>query len=153
MIKYDRNTVHTHLKNVHGINWSRYLARVRAVRRGEEPEALPVLRMVECRVCSVSVKYLKEHLRNAHKITELEYSQLFSDDKDRPVGPEEFRNEWEEQGSKRSRVEEEGSRVEEMARVEVEGMKQEPREELEQVVDLRAVRPPKADIQVWKYLL
>lgn len=77
VIKYDRNTVHTHLKNVHGINWEKYLDRIRAVRRGLEPEPLPVMKMVECRVCNISVKYLKEHLRNAHKITEKEYRELF----------------------------------------------------------------------------
>jgi len=82
VIKYDRNTVHTHLKNVHGINWTKYLDRIRRLRRGLEPEPLPVMKMVECRVCNVSVKYLKEHLRNAHKITEKEYQELFSDDSD-----------------------------------------------------------------------
>ena len=34
----------------------------------------------ECRVCNVSVKYLKEHLKNAHKITEQEYESLFEND-------------------------------------------------------------------------
>jgi len=82
VIKYDRNTVHTHLKNVHGINWTKYLDRIRRLRRGLEPDPLPVMKMVECRVCNVSVKYLKEHLRNAHKITEKEYQELFSDDSD-----------------------------------------------------------------------
>lgn len=82
VIKYDRNTVHTHLKNVHGINWTKYLDRIRKLRRGLEPDPLPVMKMVECRVCNVSVKYLKEHLRNAHKITEKEYQELFSDDSD-----------------------------------------------------------------------
>merc|ERR1719474_1782682 len=82
VVKYDRNTVHTHLKNVHGINWEKYLDRIRKLRRGLEPDPLPVMKMVECRVCNISVKYLKEHLRNAHKITEKEYRELFSDDAD-----------------------------------------------------------------------
>jgi len=86
VIKYDRNTVHTHLKNVHGINWTKYLDRIRKLRRGLEPDPLPVMKMVECRVCNVSVKYLKEHLRNAHKITEKEYQELFSDDSDMTGG-------------------------------------------------------------------
>ena len=77
VIKYDRNTVHTHLKNVHGINWEKYLNRIRKLRRGQEPDPLPAMKMVECRVCNISVKYLKEHLRNAHKITEKEYRELF----------------------------------------------------------------------------
>ena len=46
VIKYDRNTVHTHLKNVHGINWTKYLDRIRKLRRGLEPEPLPVMKMV-----------------------------------------------------------------------------------------------------------
>ena len=41
VVKYDRNTVHTHLKNVHGINWAMYLDRIRRMRRGETPEELP----------------------------------------------------------------------------------------------------------------
>ena len=101
VVKYDRNTVHTHLKNVHGINWTRYLDRIRALRRGEEPEPLPKLKMVECRVCSVSVKYLREHLKNAHKITEQEYMQLFSEDGDGPVTAGDLKNEWEEPEIKR----------------------------------------------------
>ena len=38
--------------------------------RGEKPEALPALETHECRVCNVSVKYLRDHLKNVHKITE-----------------------------------------------------------------------------------
>ena len=80
----NRNTVHTHLKNVHGINWTKYLDRIRKVRRGIVPDPLPQMEFFECRVCNVSVKYLKEHLRNAHKITEKEYDELFGDDNDYP---------------------------------------------------------------------
>ena len=80
VVKYDRNTVHTHLKNVHGINWAMYLDRIRRMRRGEIPEDLPAAQTHECRVCNVSVKYLKEHLKNAHKITEQEYESLFEND-------------------------------------------------------------------------
>ena len=52
VIKYDRNTVHTHLKNVHGINWTKYLDRIRRLQRGlePEPEPLPVMKMVSSRV-------------------------------------------------------------------------------------------------------
>jgi len=82
VIKYDRNTVHTHLKNVHGINWTKYLDRIRRVRHGLAPLPLPQMEFHECRVCNVSVKYLKEHLRNAHKITEKEYDELFGEDDD-----------------------------------------------------------------------
>ena len=51
-IKYDRNTLHTHLKNVHGINWTKYLDRIRRLQRGlePEPEPLPVMKMVSSRV-------------------------------------------------------------------------------------------------------
>eukprot|EP00095_Tigriopus_kingsejongensis_P008992 maker-scaffold783_size97670-snap-gene-0.20 protein:Tk08992 transcript:maker-scaffold783_size97670-snap-gene-0.20-mRNA-1 annotation:"hypothetical protein HMPREF1544_09400" len=82
VIKYDRNTIHTHLKNVHGINWTLYLDRLRKMRRGEQPDALPQIEMIECRVCNVQVKYLKDHLRNAHKITEQEYESLFEGEHD-----------------------------------------------------------------------
>merc|ERR1719361_138114 len=85
VVKYDRNTVHTHLKNVHGINWAMYLDRIRRMRRGETPEDLPAPETHECRVCNVSVKYLKEHLKNAHKITEHEYESLFDNDPDTKV--------------------------------------------------------------------
>ena len=40
------------------------------MRRGEKPEELPTLETRECRVCNVNVKYLREHLKNVHKITE-----------------------------------------------------------------------------------
>ncbi len=86
VVKYDRNTVHTHLKNVHGINWGIYLDRIRKLRRGEEPDELPQIEMTECKVCSVNVKYLRDHLRNAHKITEQEYESLFNDE-DAPSNP------------------------------------------------------------------
>ena len=66
---------------------------------------MPKLKMVECRVCSVSVKYLREHLKNAHKITEKEYMQLFSEDGDAPVTAGDLRNEWEESKPKKSKVE------------------------------------------------
>ncbi len=80
VVKYDRNTVHTHLKNVHGINWAMYLDRIRRMRRGEVPEDLPAPETFECKVCNVNVKYLKEHLKNAHKITEHEYESLFGEE-------------------------------------------------------------------------
>ena len=53
--------------------------------RGEIPEDLPAAQTHECRVCNVSVKYLKEHLKNAHKITEHEYESLFDNDPDTKV--------------------------------------------------------------------
>ena len=57
VVKYDRNTVHTHLKNVHGINWAMYLDRIRRMRRGEIPEDLPAPETHECRVCNVRYVY------------------------------------------------------------------------------------------------
>lgn len=80
VVKYDRNTVHTHLKNVHGITWVIYLDRIRKMRQGEVPDELPSIETFECRVCNVSVKYLREHLKNVHKITEAEYEELFKDE-------------------------------------------------------------------------
>ena len=60
VVKYDRNTVHTHLKNVHGITWAIYLDRIRKERRGETLDDLPALETHECKVCNVSVKYIRE---------------------------------------------------------------------------------------------
>ena len=80
VVKYDRNTVHTHLKNVHGITWVIYLDRIRKMQQGEVPDDLPSIETFECRVCNVSVKYLREHLKNVHKITEAEYEELFKDE-------------------------------------------------------------------------
>ena len=80
VVKYDRNTVHTHLKNVHGITWGIYIDRIRKTRRGEVPDDLPSIETFECKVCNVSVKYLREHLKNVHKITEAEYEELFKDE-------------------------------------------------------------------------
>ena len=77
VVKYDRNTVHTHLKNVHGINWAIYLDRIRKLKRGETPDELPTIEMTECLVCNSQVKYIKEHIKNSHKITEQEYEELF----------------------------------------------------------------------------
>ena len=77
VVKYDRNTVHTHLKNVHGINWEIYVERLRKLRNGEVPNQLPHMESVECKVCNVNVKHLRDHLKNAHKITEMEYGTLF----------------------------------------------------------------------------
>ena len=82
VVKYDRNTVHTHLKNVHGINWEIYVERLRKLRKGEVPSQLPQMESVECKVCNVTVKHLRDHLRNAHKITELEYGTLFEEEQE-----------------------------------------------------------------------
>jgi hypothetical protein len=50
------------------------------MRQGEVPDDLPSIETFECRVCNVSVKYLREHLKNVHKITEAEYEELFKDE-------------------------------------------------------------------------
>ena len=69
-------------------------------------------------MCSVSVKYLREHLKNAHKITEQEYMQLFSEDGDGPVTAGDLKNEWEEPESKRRAEDFEGEKMEqEVARL------------------------------------
>ena len=77
VVKYDRNTVHTHLKNVHGITWAIYLDRIRKMKSGETLDDLPSIETHECKVCNVSVKYIREHLRNVHKISFEEYEELF----------------------------------------------------------------------------
>ena len=50
------------------------------MQQGEVPDDLPSIETFECRVCNVSVKYLREHLKNVHKITEAEYEELFKDE-------------------------------------------------------------------------
>merc|ERR550539_767569 len=36
-------------------------------------QALPSVETFQCKVCNVSVKYFREHLKSAHKITAAEY--------------------------------------------------------------------------------
>jgi len=82
VVKYARNTVHVHLKNVHRITWPKYLERIRAMRQGRPPEELPNIEFFQCKVCTSSVKFLfrAKHLKGVHKITESEYTELFKDD-------------------------------------------------------------------------
>jgi len=73
VIKYTRNIVHTHLKNVHGLNWEKYLDRIRKMRKGEQPDELPSIEHFNCLVCNSTVKFLKEHVWNVHRLSEMEY--------------------------------------------------------------------------------
>ena len=159
VVKYDRNTVHTHLKHVHGIDWARYLDRLRKLRRGLTPDPLPQLKTVECRVCHQSVKYIKEHLRNAHKITEQEYDELFADDEEeiykRPSKrKKDAAGDGQEASSDRESVNSDDLFLEEMGYhhqpVEPAAAKQAP---LLVEVDLKAKKPPKADLATKKNTL
>lgn len=73
VVKYTPAIVHTHLKQVHGLNWVKYLDRIRKMARGEEPDALPEIEKFDCKICNASVKYLKDHIWEVHRITFVEY--------------------------------------------------------------------------------
>jgi len=73
VLKYIPNNVHSHLKGVHGLNWVKYIDRIRRMRRGEVPEELPSIEVFNCMICNVSVKGLKDHVWNVHRLTEAEY--------------------------------------------------------------------------------
>jgi hypothetical protein len=73
VLKYIPNNVHSHLKGVHGLNWVKYIDRIRKMRRGEVPEELPSIDVFQCWICNVSVKGLKDHVWNVHRLTEAEY--------------------------------------------------------------------------------
>lgn len=75
VVKYTRNIVHCHLKMVHGLNWIKYLERIRKMKVGEQPEELPELQRYDCQICNSSVKYLKDHVWQVHRITEEEYEE------------------------------------------------------------------------------
>lgn len=75
VVKYTRNIVHAHLKLVHGLNWVKYLDRIRKLRKGETPDDLPMIEVFQCQICNVSVKGLKDHVWNVHRLSELEYEE------------------------------------------------------------------------------
>lgn len=75
VIKYTTNVVHSHIKRVHGLNWLKYLDRIREMARGEEPEPLPEIERFVCGICNATVKYLSMHVSQVHKISDLEYGQ------------------------------------------------------------------------------
>lgn len=75
VVKYTTNIVHCHLKGVHGLNWIKYLDRVRKMRQGLQPEELPTIERFECEICNAQVKYLKDHIWQVHRITEAEYGE------------------------------------------------------------------------------
>lgn len=82
VVKYIRDSVDKHLKNCHGIRWPQYIDRIRKMRNGQAPEELPNISFFECKICSSSVKYIfrKDHLKTSHKITEIEYIELYKEE-------------------------------------------------------------------------
>ena len=155
VLKYERNTVHTHLKNVHGLNWVKYLDRIRKLRRGLEPDPLPVLKLTNCHVCNTSVKYLKDHIKNAHKLTEKEYHDLFGDEiKDEPFPNDLDLNPVSEASKEEKNTKSEinsfytndissGSKAGSNNRSVFDSIKK----EIPDPADLKTLRPPKKDIQ------
>lgn len=75
VLKFVPNNVHRHLKEVHGLNWPKYVDRIRKMRRGERPAELPSIEHYQCMICNVTVKGLKDHVWNVHRLTEAEYEE------------------------------------------------------------------------------
>lgn len=75
VLKFVPNNVHRHLKEVHGLNWPKYIDRIRKMRKGERTEELPSIEHFQCLVCNVTVKGLKDHVWNVHRLTEAEYEE------------------------------------------------------------------------------
>ena len=46
--------------------------------RGEDPGLLPTIETTKCKICNISAKVFREHLRRCHKITVAEYEELFN---------------------------------------------------------------------------
>jgi len=80
VMKHESNIIHKHLQWVHGINWSQYLARVRLELRGIQPVPLPdLVKKEHCKICGESIKYIRQHLKNTHRVSEEQYQQLIRD--------------------------------------------------------------------------
>merc|ERR1712223_1371567 len=73
VLKFVPNNVHRHLKEVHGLNWPKYVERIRKMRRGERPEELPQISHFQCQICNVTVKGLKDHVWSVHRLSQPEY--------------------------------------------------------------------------------
>jgi len=75
VLKFVPNNVHRHLKSVHGLDWPKYVDRIRKMRRGERPADLPSIEHYQCMICNVTVKGLKDHVWNVHRLSEAEYEE------------------------------------------------------------------------------
>jgi len=89
IVHYSGPRIDNHLKGVHKIKWEEYIEYIRSMQRGEAPQELPQIDVYTCKICSTSVKYIKEHLKSTHKITEVEYMELFPGES----GDSQFKNE------------------------------------------------------------
>jgi len=76
VIKHEANCIHKHLQNLHGINWTQYLARVRGELRGIPQDPLPVVKLTNCTICDLNFKDIGRHVQRKHKLSMEEYQQL-----------------------------------------------------------------------------
>ena len=71
-VKYDRATIEGHLKNLHNMTWPQY-------KTWNETGALTTNSPVElecCKLCNVSIKNLKAHLRHTHGMNMADYDSI-----------------------------------------------------------------------------
>ena len=71
VLKYERSSIEGHLNNVHRLSWSEYLSW-----NGEEELVTTPVKLINCKLCSSSVKSLKGHLKSVHSMTVKDYDKL-----------------------------------------------------------------------------
>ena len=72
VVHYSGTRIDSHLKNVHKITWAEYIDYIRSMQRGLLLKELPKIDVYTCKICNVSVKLIKKHLKSTHKVTEHE---------------------------------------------------------------------------------
>ena len=70
VVHYSGIRIDSHLKNVHKITWAEYIDYIRSMQRREQLKELPKIDVYTCKICNASVKFIKEHLKSTHKVTE-----------------------------------------------------------------------------------
>lgn len=76
VIKHEASCIHKHLQNLHGINWTQYLARVRGELRGIQQDPLPIVKLINCTICDLNFKDIGRHVQRKHKLTMEEYQDF-----------------------------------------------------------------------------
>jgi len=75
-LKYERSGIEGHLKNMHSMTWSVYLSWIQEGGSGIVSTLPSPVKLVTCNLCSVSVKSLKNHLKNTHCMTMQDYEMI-----------------------------------------------------------------------------
>jgi len=75
-LKYERSAIEGHIKNMHNMTWSFYLSWIAEEGSGNVPTLPSPVKLVTCNICSVSVKSLKNHLKNTHCMTMMDYEKI-----------------------------------------------------------------------------